>query len=246
MNDIYETDRLLDEYLLFHFGSDDEILNPSATWPAGMRAALGFPVRTVSHFEKNQVPRGLDLGCATGRSTWEMARTCSSVIGIDYSDSFIRAANTLRTGTPLPYSRLEEAHIRTPLRASAPGDIDASRITFQQGDAMHLPADLGSFQRVHAANLLCRLSHPTRLLDRLPALVAPGGELVLATPCTWLAEFTPPDQWPTPDTASWLTSRLSPHFTLQHSTQEPFLIRETARKFQWTLALVTTWKRHSS
>jgi putative 4-mercaptohistidine N1-methyltranferase len=243
MSDLYETDRLLAEYLLFHFGREDDILSGDADWPAGMKDALGFPVRTVSHFGAATVPRGLDLGCAVGRSTWEMARTCQSVVGMDFSHSFIRAANTLRTGTPIPYTRLEEAHRTTLLEAVPPKDIDPSRLSFEQGDAMDLRPDLGNFNRVHAANLLCRLSDPIRLLHRLPSLVAPGGELILATPCTWLEEFTPPSRWPENNTQSWLIGHLSHHFDLVTSTNEPFLIRETARKFQWTRSLVTVWNR---
>jgi putative 4-mercaptohistidine N1-methyltranferase len=245
MSDLYETDRLLAEYLLFHFGRDEDILSGDTDWPAGMQDALGFPARTVSHFGAGTVASGLDLGCAVGRSTWEMARTCLSVTGIDFSHSFIRAANTLRQGTPIPYPRLEEAHRSTLLEASPPRDIPASRLTFEQGDAMALRSNLGSFDRVLAANLLCRLGDPGKLLDRLPSLVTPGGELVLATPCTWLEEFTPPAHWPEPDTLSWLLDRLSQHFELLKSTDEPFLIRETARKFQWTRSLVTVWKRRA-
>jgi SAM-dependent methyltransferase len=243
MSDLYETDRLLAEYLLFHFGGNEDVLTGNADWPAGMKDALGFPIRTVSHFGTETVPRGLDLGCAVGRSTWEMARTCGSVIGIDFSHSFIRAATTLREGIPIPYPRLEEAHRTTLLEAIPPKNIDPTRLSFEQGDAMHLRADLGTFDRVHAANLLCRLTDPARLLHRLPSLVAPGGELVLATPCTWLAEFTPPTHWPENDTRSWLIHHLSRHFDLAKSTNEPLLIRETARKFQWTSSLVTVWKR---
>jgi SAM-dependent methyltransferase len=124
-----------------------------------------------------------------------------------------------------------------------PDDIPGENLSFLQGDAMNLPADLGSFDRVHAANLLCRLPEPKRLLDRLPSLVKPGGELVLATPCTWLEEFTPPENWPPNGTFEFLKATLTPGFTLIHQAEEPFLIRETARKFQWTSSLVTVWRR---
>lgn len=109
---------------------------------------------------------------------------------------------------------------------------------------MNLPAELGAFDRVHAANLLCRLPHPIRLLERLPDLLAAGGELVLATPCTWLEEFTPIANWPGKGTLEWLTEILEKDFSLIRTTDEPFLIRETARKFQWTSSLVTVWRRN--
>ncbi|MGA0853930.1 MAG: methyltransferase domain-containing protein [Luteolibacter sp.] len=243
MSNSYESAKILDEYLLFHYASDDEILPHGDSWPSAMRDALGFTRRTVSHFSKEIVASGLDIGCAVGGSTFEMSRSCQKVTGIDFSQSFINAAEQLRRGETLTYHRLEEAGITTKLVAHATPGIDTERIRFQHGDAMNLPLSLGSFDRVHAANLVCRLPEPHRFLDRLPPLINQGGELVLATPCTWLAEFTPPQNWPTTSTFDWLRKTLSPDFDLQHQCEEPFLIRETARKFQWSRALVTVWRR---
>ena len=245
MSAIYESEKLLAEYLLFHYGTADEIMPPGDYWPDGMHAALDFAVRTPAHFSGVEVERGLDLGCAVGRSTFEMARRCRHVIGLDFSHAFIRAAERLRCGERLSYERIEEAHLRTPLEATAPTDVDVARIRFMQGDAMHLPADLGTFDRVHAANLLCRLAQPRLLLERLPSLVKPGGELILATPCTWLSCFTPPHHWPRAGTFDLLQESLSTDFDLVRCCEEPFLIRETARKFQWTKSLVTVWRRKS-
>jgi putative 4-mercaptohistidine N1-methyltranferase len=243
MNAIYESDKLLAEYLLFHYGTADEILPPGRAWPAGMADALDFTSRTTACFSPGPRHRGLDLGCAVGRSTFEMAHTCDHVTGIDFSQSFIHAAEALRLGKPLEYERHDEGRQHTRLLARPPAGIPAERLLFLQGDAMNLPPDLGSFDRVHAANLLCRLTEPNRLLVRLPALVVPGGELVLATPCSWLEEFTPPENWPPGSTFDWLLASLTPAFSLLRRTEEPFLIRETARKFQWTTSLVTVWRR---
>jgi putative 4-mercaptohistidine N1-methyltranferase len=244
MSSIYESDKILAEYLLFHFGAAAEILPSDRVWPAGMHEALDFPVRTVAHFSKETVKRGLDLGCAVGRSAFEMARTCEEVVGIDFSHAFIGAAESLRHGEVLGYDRREEAALTTRLEARLPDGLDLARLRFFQGDAMHLQSDLGEFDRVHAANLLCRLPQPSLLLERFADLVKPGGELVLATPCTWLEEFTPPEQWPVDGTLDWLKSALSPAFELIRQADEPFLIRETARKFQWTSSMVTIWQRH--
>ncbi|MEP2775178.1 MAG: methyltransferase domain-containing protein [Luteolibacter sp.] len=243
MSAIYEDPKVLSEYLLFHYGNSDEILPSEISWPVGMREALDFAVRTPSHFGDSVVDRGLDLGCAVGRSTFEMSRSCRQVTGIDFSYAFIGAARELCSGKRVAYDRLDEAHCRVALEASVEPGLDTSGVNFMQGDAMDLPNDLGSFERVHAANLLCRLSDPERLLERLPELVKTGGELVLATPCTWLAEFTPPAKWPQSDTLAWLKSHLGEAFELIEETDEPFLIRETARKFQWTRSLVTVWSR---
>jgi SAM-dependent methyltransferase len=121
--------------------------------------------------------------------------------------------------------------------------VRPERTSFEVGDVMNLRPGLDNFERVHAANLLCRLPDPQRLIERLPTLVKPGGQLVLATPCTWLAEFTPPERWPQGSTFDWLRSFLAPHFRLRHLADEPFLIRETARKYQWTVSQVSVWDR---
>jgi putative 4-mercaptohistidine N1-methyltranferase len=244
MTDIYESDKILSEYLLFHFGNRDEILTDDFSWPAGMTDSLEFPVRTVAYFSKAPAERGLDLGCAVGRSTFEMARNCQEVVGIDFSHAFINAAKAMRRGDTLYYERHDEAMRVTRLAAHLPDGSDGAKLSFLQGDAMNLADDIGMFDRVHAANLLCRLTEPEKLLARLPHLVKPGGELVLATPCTWLEEFTPPENWPATGTFEWLMATLKPSFSLVKRANEPFLIRETARKFQWTTSLVTVWQRH--
>ena len=241
---IYETPRLLEEYLLFHYANGQEIFPENGPLcPAGMREAMGFCQRTVGHFSREPACRGLDLGCAVGASTFAMAQHCEQVIGIDFSQSFIDAALALQQGKTLPYRRHEEAHVFTELTAAVGDRSIRDRCSYEQGDAMKLRDDLGIFDRVHAANLLCRLPRPLALLERLPDLVRVGGELVIATPCTWLEEFTPPDQWPEVDTISWLKHHLLTSFDLTWQGQEPFLIRETARKFQWSSALVTVWRR---
>ena len=243
---IYESPRLLDEYLLFHFAEENDIFPANGIpYPKAMREATGFTERTVGHFKQSPVERGLDLGCAVGASTFAMARHCAEVIGIDYSHAFIHAAAQLQQGREIRYRRHDEGHHFTELTAAVPDAEAGSRCTFEQGDALNLRGDLGTFDRVHAANLLCRLNRPVELLKKLPSLVRPGGELVLATPCTWLGEFTPPGQWPVGSTAEWLTENLQNHFSLVKSTHEPFLIRETARKFQWSSSLVTVWEKSS-
>lgn len=237
---IYETRRLLDEYLLFHYGAPHEVL----PWEEGPKSALGFAVRTVTELaDFSRKPQtALDLGCAVGRSSFELAKHAVSVIGIDYSHSFVDAAAQL-LGADLPYQRVDEGAATTALVASAPADSPRDRVTFEQGDAMHLREDLGRFDLVHAANLLCRLTDPALLIARLPELVKPGGQLLLTTPCTWLEEFTPKGNWPTGSTRDWLKQELSAHFELDLEKDLPFLIREHARKYQWSVALGTRWIR---
>lgn len=239
MSEVYETKRYVDEYLLFHFGKPKQILK----WPQGPAEALDFPVRTVGHFSEGKVQRSLDVGCAVGRSAFELSRSSEEVIGIDFSQAFIDAANRVGSGERIWVDRLEEAGEVEQVEIGISGGVHPERVRFETGDAMNLRASLGVFDRVHAANLVCRLPEPRKFLRSLANLVGPGGELVLATPCTWLEEFTSKENWPEGRTLDWLKKELVEDFELIEVADEPFLIRETARKFQWTVSMVTKWVR---
>lgn len=244
----YEAPALLAEYLLFHYGEQEEIL----PYPFGPHNALFFPVRCITELggELTSKPdsRALDLGCAVGRSTFELSKHYGEVIGIDYSSSFITAANTIKDDGQIPYSRKDHGDHYTELHAKRPPDSRPQNIHFETGDACHLREDLGSFDLLLAANLLCRLPDPMLLIKRLPTLVNTGGTLLITTPYTWLEEFTPKNNWigATPKTGSstdGLKNLLSDNFDLIHTQDMPFLIREHERKYQWSVAQGTRWKR---
>jgi len=239
----YETSQLLNEYLLFHYGKPEEIL----PYDFGPKGALNFPARCISEAFQ-ELPKGcaLDIGCAVGRASFELARSCESVLGIDFSQNFIQAAKVLKEHGNLPYQRLEEGARYSEAIAEVPTEIDRTRVSFETGDATDLRPNLGSFDLVLAANLLCRLPDPSKFLNRLPTLVNAGGHVIFTTPCTWMEQYTPREKWLCGETSSTLDGlhkHLDAHFTLQLTKDIPFLIREHARKFQWTVAQLSVWCR---
>ena len=248
---VYETDKLLGEYLLFHYGTEREILTPEIQ----CRDALFFPVRCVAECLDDAIlpasARALDLGCAVGRSSFELARSCAEVIGIDASHRFIDAASELQRTGRLTYRRLDEGALFTTLEASVPPDLDRTRVAFETGDAQLLRNDLGEFDVVLMANLIDRLRTPKRCLAQLPNLVKPGGQLVITSPYTWLEEFTPQSEWlggfesngARRKTRDGLQETLGTAFEFSGTKDLPFLIREHARKFQLSVAEVTLWRR---
>src|SRR5258708_1705128 len=123
MGNFYETERALSEYLLFHYGTAKEML------PYGGPAeALFYPVRCISEcLDVGQLParaRALDLGCATGRSAFELAGHCAKVIGIDFSHRFIQTADSLRSNGHFHYSYVEEGELTRQATAFVPTGID--------------------------------------------------------------------------------------------------------------------------
>ncbi len=244
---IYETDPLLDQYLLFHYGKPEEIL----PWPGGPREALDFPVRTAKLLqsalgEKSQPLSAFDIGCAVGRSAFELARFCDRVLAIDYSQRFVDAAEKIRVDGSLPYRIAEEGDITTAAVAERPAGVVPDSIVFKTADACALPPELPEFDLVHAANLIDRLAEPSKFLNRLPGLVRQGGLLLLTSPYTWMENFTPRENWVggygERRTLEGLREALAPAFALEHRSDEPFLIREHARKYQWSMAQASIWR----
>jgi putative 4-mercaptohistidine N1-methyltranferase len=246
----YESDRALQEYLLFHYGAPQEIL----PWVGGPCDALEFPVRCVSDCLDvaglGPASRALDLGCAVGRSSYELARTCGEVVGVDFSHRFIAAAEVIRTEGCLAFESAEEGPRVRSRRAMRPEGVDPRKIRFEQGDAQSLHPELGVFDVVLMANLIDRLPDPELCLRALAGRVSCGGQLILTSPYTWMEQFTPRDKWlcrlETDGFCSSLSGMkeiLEPHFRLSGTREIPFLIREHARKYQWSVAEASVWRR---
>ena len=235
------------EYLAFHY------LEPRVLVPRGItppRGVTNFPfacARLLLTQAKNKPQRALDLGCAVGRSTFELSRKVPQVVGIDFSRSFIQAAQQLQKKGRLPFDLLEEGKRSRRSLAQAPGKILRQRVSFLSGDALRLPKGLGTFDLLLAANLIDRLPHPKRFLSQiLPSLINSGGKVLLTSPYTWTTEYTPASRWlgsPSIDSFSALQKILRPSFRLIDRTNLPFLLRETRRKFQYTFADATIWQK---
>ena len=237
----YESDDALAQYLWLHY------VGPGDTAP--------FPVRCVTQtLDRTRLrggSRALDLGCAVGRSSFELARCCEEVVGLDYSERFIAAARRLQGGESMSFDLVEQGELKETFTARAPEGIDRGRVRFIQGDAQKLPDDLGSFDVVLMANLLCRLPKPQSLLERAAGLLRPGGQLVITTPSTWKQIYTPRENWlggylqdgAPMRTLDGLHRLLDPAFSLVRRLDLPLLIREHARKFEYIVAEATVWIR---
>lgn len=247
MSNPYESRRLVEEYLFFHYATFEEA---AGTLPVP-REAWGFPKRVVSELiDKSATARtALDVGCAVGASSFELARSIPRVMGVDFSEAFINAAQAMKNKLSLEATVTGEGKRVQAFAARRPEGIDPSRIHFETGDAMNLRGDIGVFDVVLAANLICRLPQPLRFIERLKDLVAAGGQLLLATPFSWLEEFTPEANWlggkeDSRPSHEILAEMLRPAFSLEATKDIPFLIREHSRKFQYGISLGTRWRRH--
>ncbi|WP_336367491.1 5-histidylcysteine sulfoxide synthase [Marinobacter sp. C2H3] len=247
-NAYYESDKLLTEYAEFHYG--DRWFNVD-NFPKAMAELALAAMGDRPH------GKALDLGCACGRSSFELARAFERVDGVDFSANFIRLGVEMAEQGTIRYALAEEGelvsyHTRTLADLGLAGT--AGRVSFLQGDACNLKPQLTGYDLVLAANLIDRLYRPRKFLDAIHERINAGGLLIIASPYTWLEEHTPREEWiggfkkdgENHTTLDGLKAHLGEHFRMVgEPTKVPFVIRETQHKFQHTLSEVTIWERRS-
>jgi len=242
----YEDDKQLSEYAEFHYG--DQYYGvpnfPKALSDLAIEVMQGSSMNTA-----------LDLGCATGRATFELAKHFNHVTGIDFSARFIGLALKLSQQGVLRYAMATEGDLvsyqeRTLAELGLEGI--SSKVEFWQGDACNLKPNFTGYDLILAANLIDRLYSPSHFLNAIHERLNIGGILMITSPYTWLEEHTPREEWiggfkrdgENVTTLDGLKELLGKHFELVKAPiKVPFVIRETQHKFQHTLSEVTLWKR---
>jgi putative 4-mercaptohistidine N1-methyltranferase len=260
---LYETDQLVTQYLDFHYADAASGVGDAAgaADPAARQAVLGVPnfpracvQATMPHVPADRRDRCLDIGCSVGRSAFEFARYFRHVDAVDFSARFIQSGVRLQQGDEVLYEVPTEGELTAGRAVSLDrlGLADVGgRVLFMQGDACNLKATYADYDLVFAGNLIDRLYDPALFLDGIGSRIRPGGLLVITSPYTWLEEYTPKSKWiggrrehgEPLSTFAGLSRCLGSAFTLVHRQDIPFVIRETARKHQHTIAEMTVWRR---
>ncbi len=137
----------------------------------------------------------LDLGCAAGRSSFDLAahHPDALVLGLDRNLALLRLARRAGEGVvSYPRRRIGLVYDRRCFPVAAEG---AARVDFWACDALALPFAPGVADLAAALNLLDCVAEPRRLLANLAESVRPGGRVLLATPYDWSTRATPVDTW---------------------------------------------------
>lgn len=262
-SDIYEQKSLLDQYMMFNFSSDKEmLLFDDLNENSDVTNCFLFPKRVAllcrEHcpeifFSDESHPRSaLDVGCAVGRSCFEFSKLFDTVVGIDYSVNFIDHCKKVMNEKVVHYECTLEGNVTQKCIAKLDPDVNTDRISFEVGDACNLRSDLGEYDLVLASNLICRLTEPMKFLERLKKLVKPKKYVILSTPFSWGEQYTPESNWlggyvnekgQAVESFDGLKAALEDTFELQKTLNLPMVIRETRRKFQYTVCMVSIWKK---
>ena len=242
--DIYESDELVSQYCEFQYGDTHFGVN-------------NFSIETakiVSKFTINKA-KALDLGCATGRSTYELAKSFDEVEGIDFSVRFVQVGAKLKSDGYIAFSSKEEGEFSINKKVTIE-DLGyenlKDKVSFWQGDACNLKPNFNSYDVIMATNLIDRLYNPRLFLDTGDERLNDDGILVLTSPYTWQEESTKKEFWlggykddngKDIKTIDTLKSILNDKFELIHIQDLEFVIKETKRKYQHTIAEVSVWKK---
>lgn len=240
---IYESDNLVSQYCEFQYG--DEYFGVS-------NFAKNCAKKAISYSKK--FDKALDLGCATGRATYELAKKFDAVTGIDFSARFIQVASALNEKKEVNFKVVMEGNLyknKTISLQSLGLENLKGNVGFWQGDACNLQEHFSGYDLIMATNLIDRLYEPKLFLEDVHNRLNENGVLVLTSPYTWLEEYTKKENWlggfeinsEEISTLDGLKEVLDNHFEFVCVEDVPFAIRETSRKFQHTVSQMSVWKK---
>lgn len=231
--DQYTRPQVLSAYLWSHFADlwvDPDAGDAYLRWTALLQGASGA---------------ALDVGCAVGRMTLELAAAGGLVLGIDRSWPFIRLARTLARQGHLEVALTVEGLLSETRTISLPERMRDVPAEFLVADALALPFPKSFFQRTVSLNLLDKLPDPRRHLAELDRVAATDtASLLVADPYSWSLDIASPEGW-LGGTASgpWagrgsdnlrriLARDCTPAWQVTHEETIPWIIRNHARHFE--------------
>jgi 5-histidylcysteine sulfoxide synthase/putative 4-mercaptohistidine N1-methyltranferase len=243
-SDIYERDELVSQYCEFQYGDTH----------FGVKNFAIECAKIASKYALNKT-KALDLGCATGRVTYELAKEFDEVEGIDFSVRFVQVGAKLKEVGELSFRSPEEGSLFRTKRVSIEElgyENLVDKVSFWQGDACNLKPNFNSYDLVIATNLIDRLYNPRLFLDSIDERLNNEGVLILTSPYTWQESSTVKELWlggyidangNEVRTLDTLKDILDDKFELIHLQDLEFVIKESARKYQHTISQVSVWKK---
>jgi putative 4-mercaptohistidine N1-methyltranferase len=210
----------------------------------------------IKHKQEGVESRAMEVGCAAGRTSFELSRGFDSVLGVDISQAFVDKCNEIKRMGQTEYWLPGEGELGETKIAHLPPEINSSRVEFKVGDGCNLPAlSPGPLGCIITCNTLCRVPDPAKLLEQARDLLVPGGTLVLVESYTWTEETTPKDKWlggykdkegKEVDTFEALKAVLLPDFQLEEECVLQCVSRDAPRLFFWFLDHATVWRKREN
>jgi 5-histidylcysteine sulfoxide synthase/putative 4-mercaptohistidine N1-methyltranferase len=245
---IYETDREVTRHCEAQYGGDH----------LGIKNYYGEIARLAIQYAGNSRKNALDLGCRTGRTTFELAKEFDSVTGLDFTARNIRVAGKLQGNGNLNFVFPEEGELLSyhQINISALGlDNCVGKVTFLQSDASNMKPIFVGYDLVLINDILDQMYNPRHFLTGVHKRINAGGRLIIATGFDWSEECTKLENWVGGHREGgeqiWgeddLASLLSETFTkVDGPIILPSVTRINKRKFSYNNLEVTIWEKKIS
>ena len=180
----YNAPDMLSAYLWSHFGDllgEVQATDAYQTWSCNLQSTDG---------------NALDIGCAVGRLSFEMAKKHERVIGMDTSIPFIKKAREILQSKRLNFNLIIEGHLTEPREYRFNSEWDFEKVEFIVADALALPFRQNDFATVAAINILEKVPDPLKHLEEVNRVLnQTKARFLFSDPFSWDAKVSPPERW---------------------------------------------------
>lgn len=251
---VYDRPREISRYLLMHYGSrEDTFDRPDHPLAGayGYAQRLSEALRLAAAGTGTDVRTALDVGCNVGGVTHQLATWVADlVVGLDISPRAVEVAREL-TAAGTAIFHVSDGPATRPVRVSVP-ERRCAEVSFEVGDGAALPSRRGGYDAVLVSNVLDRVADPADCLTQFRdsgRVLREGGLLMIACPWSWYPEYSDPAMWlgaddPEKSSEAALKALLGDDFALVAETNEPGVLRQNPREYDYFEAHVSIWRKH--
>jgi putative 4-mercaptohistidine N1-methyltranferase len=210
-------------------------------WGDGQLGVANYPERcakaALSYMKGRSKRRAFDIGCATGRSSFELAREFDEVIGIDLSAPLILAAQRLKESGKLHYAIPVEGEHEISLRKFGL-EHASKKVNFWQADASVLKPIFSDFDLILVLNITDTMSDPKAFLQLVADRICKGGLLILSSSYgedeRGLEELS---------TLYGFKKMLEGNFRLIDTKDIPCVFQKGSRAYRYDITQMSIWER---
>jgi len=148
----YETDFVVSSYLWSHYS---DLLADSPVDTA-------YPI--WSSYLYGNYSNALDIGCATGRLTFEMSVNSEFGVEMDMSVNFVRESRRIMQQREICFDKILEGEIVEEVNITLPDKWHYEQVDFIVADALSLPFPKSLFSLVTSLNMLDKVAKPLKHL----------------------------------------------------------------------------------
>jgi len=180
----YEQPSVVSSYLWSHYGDilQDQMASTAYDqWARLMHAHPGMC---------------LDIGCAVGRLSFEMAQKCDFVLGLDNSAAFVQTARELIVHGHKTLQLPDEGRLTLTSHLQLPETWSRGNLEFIVADVQALPVRSDLFSSAASLNMVDKVPHPLTHLRESNRVLAPRhAQFLLSDPFSWSDQASREEDW---------------------------------------------------